>query len=109
MPASPDVCWVGASRKKYGYWSRPLPYACKPGDHGNFIFCKLINDEWVPVYIGHGELKSRLSDPAHYGYAVRKGATHVHVRMNSMEQARIEEAQDLLEGYPEAGKQEGCC
>ncbi len=37
-----EVYWIGASGKKYRYWSKELPYYCDPEQNGNFIFAKML-------------------------------------------------------------------
>jgi len=106
--ATPDVYWTGASQTKYGYWSKPLPFSCQSGVDGNYIFTKIVNNVWVPIYIGQGELNERVNDPTHYGCATRKGATHVHVHTTASEQDRRKEEADLLAGHPNAYAPTGC-
>lgn len=100
--AEPEIHWSGASGKKYGYWSKPLPFSCNPDQDGNYIFCKIVNNVWVPIYIGQGDINECVNDATHYKCATGKGATHVHVHTNSIEQARVAEEQDLLAGHPQA-------
>ena len=95
----PEFYWVGISGKPYKYWVAPLPYYCDAGQNGNYIFAKFINNEWIPVYIGQGDLNERINDETHYNCAISKGATHVHLRLNSDESFRIEEERDLLNHY----------
>lgn len=106
--SNPDLYWSGASDAKYGYWSCKLPYSCDPGQNGNYIFTKLVNNIWVPIYIGQGDLNSRIHDETHYACAIRKGATHVHVHTTATESASRAEEQDLLEGHPSAYAPTGC-
>lgn len=100
--------WTGASGKKYGYWEHKLPYNCKPGQDGNYIFSKLIGGIWYAVYIGEGDINDRVNEPEHYQCATKKGATHVHVHTQANEQGRLAEEQDLLAGNPEAYDPTGC-
>lgn len=106
--ATPELYWIGASGKRYGYWSKELPYACNPEQNGNYIFTKIANNVWVPIYIGQGDINDRVNDPEHYRCAIGKGATHVHVHLNSTESARLDEEQDLLKGHPSAYEPTGC-
>lgn len=106
--ATPELYWNGASGTEYGYWSRKLPYSCDAGQNGNYIFTKIVNDEWVPIYIGQGDINDRVNDETHYNCAIGKDATHVHVHTNSTEEDRIAEEQDLLKGHPSAYKPIGC-
>lgn len=104
----PDLYWHGASGKEYGYWSKELPYSCKPGQNGNYIFTKNVGDVWFPIYIGQGDINERVNDPDHYDCATDKGATHVHIHLNSSKAARIDEEQDLLNEHTLAYAPVGC-
>ena len=106
--AEPELYWSGASGKKYGYWSKKLPFSCDPDQDGNYIFCKVVNNVWVPAYIGQGDINDRVNDETHYKCATGKGATHVHVHTNSVEKDRLAEEQDLLAGHPQAYAPTGC-
>ena len=106
--ATPELYWSGASGREYGYWSKDLPYSCKPGQNGNYIFTKIVNNEWIPIYIGQGDINDRVNDPTHYECATGKGATHVHVHTNATEEARLDEELDLLNGHPDAYAPTGC-
>ncbi len=106
--ADPELYWPGASGKKYGYWVKSLPYSCNPNQDGNYIFAKVVDKTWVPVYIGQGDIDTRVNDDVHNPCAVGKGATHVHVHTNAVEADRLAEEQDLLAAHPEAYKPKGC-
>lgn len=106
--ATPELYWTGASGTKYRYWSKELPYSCKPDQDGNYIFTKIVNDKWIPIYIGQGDINDRVNDETYYNYSIGKGATHVHVHTNSTEADRLDKEQDLLEGHPSAYKPAGC-
>jgi len=51
----PDLYWSGLSGKQYGYWVKPLPFKCDPDQLGNYIFSKVVNNVWIPIYIGQGD------------------------------------------------------
>ena len=106
--ATPELYWTGKSGTKYGYWSKQLPFSCNPGQDGNYIFAKIVNNVWVPIYIGQGDLHDRVNDPTHYKCATGKGATHVHVHTNTKEQDRLNEESDLLAGHSNAYAPTGC-
>jgi len=106
--AGPELFWTGASGEKYGYWVKKLPFSCDPEQNGNYIFAKVVNNVWLPVYIGQGDINNRVNDRVHYKAAVNKGATHVHVHTNPTERDRTSEEQDLLQGHPEAYAPTGC-
>ena len=103
-----EIDWPGASGKMYHYWIHELPCSFNPNQNGNYIFCKIVNNKWIPIYIGQGDLNERVNDDDHYNCATRKGATHVHVHTSSTERARLSEEQDLLDAYPQAYAPTGC-
>jgi hypothetical protein len=102
------INWSGASGKKYAYVSRELPYSCDRGQNGNYIFTKIVNNVWIPIYIGQGDLNDRINDETHYDCSVGKGATHIHVHLNPLENDRLIEERDLLAGHPSAYAPSGC-
>ena len=70
--------WIGATGMRYIYLVNILPKPI-PGDHdGNYIFAKKnATGDWIPIYIGEGNLTDRLSDSHHQAACIRqKGATH---------------------------------
>ena len=102
--------WNGKSGTLYTYHIHPLPVTFEAGQDGNYIYSKK-NDEgkWVPIYIGQGDLASRVSDDHHQAACIeRRGATHVHVRRNERENDRTDEEADLLARYTNAYKPTGC-
>ncbi len=102
--------WTGASSTKYTYFIWELPADFNANQDGNYIFSKK-NDKglWVPIYIGEGDLADRVSDDHHQAACIkRKGATHVHVHLNTKEKDRIAEEADLLAHYTDAYTPNGC-
>lgn len=110
MSQLPTCTWVGASGAKYTYYIHSLPVNFRSNQDGNYIYSKQnVLGQWVPVYIGQGDLASRVSDAHHQADAIRrKGATHVHVHVNLDETARTFEESDLLGNYPGAYAPTGC-
>ena len=110
MADKPTCTWRGASGKTYTYYIWSLPASFGPNQDGNYIFSKKNPaGKWVPIYIGEGELASRVSDSHHQAACIRaKGATHVHVHLNSSERARKAEESNLLTNYTNAYKPNGC-
>ncbi len=100
--------WTGKSGTQYVYrvFAMTTDFKNTPG---NYIFCKIVDHQWQPVYIGQGILGQRIHTPHEYatGIMVRK-ATHVHAHANPDEEARLKEVNDLLENHPEACKPVGC-
>lgn len=105
-----QALWKGKSGNVYPYFIHTLPYSCQPGVDGNYIFARLDIETkaWYAVYIGEGELNSRVNDKEHYKCATSKGATHVFVHTNLRQEDRKTEESDLLDGNPEAYTPTGC-
>ena len=86
--AEPGRCnWTGASGTKYTYFVYALPVNFNANQDGNYIYSRK-NDkgQWLPVYIGQGDLADRISDNHHRADCIRKkGATHVQVHLNTKE------------------------
>jgi hypothetical protein len=100
--------WVGYSNKSYIYVVHSLPFSCPEEITGNYIFAKWENSKWTPLYIGQGILNDRTNDEDHYKCAVGKDATHIHVRLNSIEKVRKFEEGDLLQVNQKAYSPIGC-
>ena len=107
---SDETCpWTGASGTDYIYYVFER-HPDVPSRPGNFIYA-LKNPEglWVPVYVGEGDLAVRgTGDPELIACVDAKGATHVHLRLNSRKQDREEEVRDLLARYLNAFAPYGC-
>ena len=102
--------WNGASGKQYTYYIWPRHPNINAGELGNYIYSKKNNlGQWVPVYIGQGDLSVRCTKSHHQIQCIdRAGATNVHVHLNAREQDRIAEEQDLLRRYTNAYAPSGC-
>jgi len=102
--------WIGASGREYIYHIHSLPVNFNLNQPGNYIYAKAnYSYEWIPVYIGQGDLGERISENHHQAECIRaKGATHVHVHLNASEANRVSEEKDLLENYTNAYKPNGC-
>ena len=102
--------WTGASGKKYTYYVYSLPANLNEGQDGNYIYTKIENNSWKPIYIGEGDLGVRTNvDNHHQAICLKnKGTTHVHAHKNAVERERLAEEQDLLANYPQAYKPTGC-
>lgn len=103
------VEWTGASGTKYTYWIYERHPSIKEGATGNYIYTKVVDNVWVPVYIGQGDLSVRATDNHHQIECIdSKKATHVHMHTNAKEADRLAEEKDLLAGHPEAYAPKGC-
>ena len=92
-----EVTWKGA-KGEYKYWVHSLDKHWKD-ESGNYIFAKVVDDKWHPIYIGETEsLKDRLG-PQHHKWTCgqRNGMTHIHAHTTpSGEKVRKAEETDLL-------------
>lgn len=101
--------WVGASGTRYVYMVYQLPKNFLDNQYGNYIYGKIVDDIWIPVYIGHGNLGQVVGKNHHHMRCIRgKGTTHVHVRYNEHENDCLREVVDLLDHYPQAYAPVGC-
>ena len=102
--------WIGASGTSYTYDIHQLLVSFNDDQLGNYIYSKLnANNRWVPIYIGEGDLGDRISDSHQQALCIEdKGATHVHVHLNSSKEATTAEEEDLLARYTNAYKPTGC-
>ena len=102
------VDWPGASGKKYSYYVHEITWTPNENQDGNYLFAKIENNVWVPVYFGEGDLQDRKADHLANGCVTRKGATHFHCHLNGNSFARGSEESDLLANYPKAYAPTGC-
>jgi len=104
------VMWSGASGTAYTYYVYQLPATFDPNQNGNYIYAKVVNNMWQPIYIGQGDLSARTDiDKHHQSSCLKaKGATHVHVHLNGREQDRLNEEQDLIKANSIVYKPNGC-
>ena len=110
MSKSEATYWEGASGRLYKYFIHELPTSFSENQEGNYIFCKKdYLGIWVPVYIGQGDLSRRISENHHKIRCIgERGATHVHVHLNEVEEIRVAEEKDLLDKHSEAYQPIGC-
>ena len=100
--------WTGLSGQPYKYGVHRLPVSFK-SVLGNYIYCRLESNLWIPIYIGEGDLSERVSSYHHQSACISaNGATHVHAHStNSKLESQTEET-DLLGAYATAYKPTGC-
>ena len=109
MADIPTCNWVGKSGKAYTYFIYPLPANLSPNQPGNYIFARLdAQNQWVPIYIGQGDLKDRAENHHQARCISQKGATHFHCHVNAVEGDRRSEESDLLSNYGQAYAPTGC-
>ncbi len=102
--------WIGVAGQHYTYIVYSLPANFVHGEFGNYVFAKKSeNEEWIPIFIGQGDLGVEISDDHPNLKCIKqKGATHVHVHANDSEWVRVSEEEDLLESYLSAFEPYGC-
>lgn len=109
MASNPEINWEGTSGSRYKYYIRELPVSFNPGQAGNYIYTRLNqSNQWVPIYIGQGDLKERTENHHQAACIKSKGASHIHVHLNSHEADRLTEERDLLANYPTSYQPNGC-
>lgn len=96
------VCeWPGASGRTYKYHVYEIGTSFKK-EPGNYIFAKVANGAWVPVYIGESDCIGERCTAVHHKWAtaLQHGATHIHAHLNrSGPQARLDEEADLRRNF----------
>jgi len=110
MSDQATAVWNGASDKQYTFWVYPLTTGLSNGQDGNCIYTKVVNNTWIVLYIGQGDLGDRTDIEKHHQSRClkSKGATHVHAHKNPRESDRTAEEKDLLAGHPNAYQPTGC-
>ena len=89
--------WQGHSGHTYEYLIAHLTESY-PDIPGNYIFAERTGADWRAIYIGETEsLKTRLiQSHEKWDCARLRGATHIHIRTNHDDSARLEEERDLI-------------
>jgi len=101
--------WPGQSGIQYKYWVHPLPTNFDPNQLGNYIYTKIVNNVWQPIYFGEGDLRERIDENHHRATCIKnKGATHVHVHTAASKVNAEREESDLLANFPQAYAPTGC-
>jgi hypothetical protein len=110
MAEHPTCTWTGGSGKQYKYFIWELPASLDPNQDGNYIYARRNpQNQWVPIYIGEGDLADRAGPNHHKADCIkRKGATHFHCHLKDEQAARRAEERDLLARYTNAYEPEGC-
>ena len=98
---SETALWRGYSGKTYEYVVYGLNTTWNDIP-GNYIFVRLVNGRWRPLYIGQtSSFQSRITTSHEkWPCAVEHGITHIHARTNDYgEEARLSEECDLINHY----------
>ncbi len=101
-----ETTWKGASNTRYVFQSH-LPNTQWPYWGGIYMYCGLQEDGWTVYYIGETEsfAKTIAADREAWSAAQLRGATHVHLLLNSERQERQQIKCDLLIGLNPIGNQ----
>jgi hypothetical protein len=108
---SDQVEWTGSSGRTYAFvvvpWPAPLDFGVVDG---NYICARqTVNGEWLPVYIGEGDLADPCDEShSRFQQLLKRGVTHLHCHINDDPAARRREAQDLLAEHTLALMPIGC-
>lgn len=101
MADAHEVVWAGRSGKRYSYWYHQIGTVTFKDEPGNYIYAKLTNQGWAPIYIGETQtLSDRIARHEKRERALRHGATHIHAHTTpGIRQARLDEETDLRGNY----------
>ncbi len=69
---------------------------------GGYIYAKIDQNTWLPIYIGQGDIGVRCTQSYQIECIDSKGATHVHLKLTADEYIRKSQERDLLAAYPQA-------
>jgi hypothetical protein len=100
--------WRGL-RNEYNYLVYPVGARFR-SSAACFILSRLVHGQWVPMYIGEGDLAACGEFGTCPPCQCTKGkmATHLHVHVCDDDFARRQELADLLAGHAAACSQRGC-
>lgn len=106
----PICTWNGVSGTGYKFSIFAIPTSLNAGQDGNYIYAgRNAEGQWIPIYIGEGDLAERSGSGHHKADCIRqKGATHFHCHLNGDQHARRQEEADLLGYYTNAFVPHGC-
>ncbi len=109
MAGNQKQIWNGGSGRGYEFSIYTIDAKFSQGQNGNYIFAKQsLVAGWVAVYIGEGDLKTRIDAHRIDGCITEKGATHIYAHINIDDNSRKEEESDLLIAHAEAYEPIGC-
>jgi len=108
---SEEADWTGSSGRTYTFvvvpWPAPLDFGVVDG---NYICARqTVNGEWIPVYIGEGDLAAPCAEThPSFDQLLEREVTHFHCHINNDPASRRREARDLLSGHTLALMPTGC-
>lgn len=101
--------WKGKSGKTYKFFIWYVPTYFQSGQQGNYIYTKKNSEgKWTPIYIGQGKLDDGIVNSEVKECLELKGATHIHVHLNTDETSRVTEKKDLISNYSNTLSPKGC-
>ncbi len=100
--------WSGGTGEQYFHIIHKMP--CRPysNNEGNYVFAKLVDDNWQAVYIGEGKLRDRYDEAMNKECVTDKDATHYHWHLNADADERFYEEADMIDGNDECMEPTGC-
>jgi hypothetical protein len=79
-----DKCvWTGASGRKYSFYVYARHPRIIKGQMGGYIYAKIDQNTWLPIYIGQGDIGVRCTQSHQIECIDSKGATHVHLKLTA--------------------------
>ncbi|WP_299207979.1 hypothetical protein [uncultured Tateyamaria sp.] len=100
--------WEGASGATYTFTKFGIDVSLKPDQDGVYIFAKTTNRGFDAVYIGQGDLKTRIAAHINTGCVNRKDADTIFCFNEASEAKRLSAESDLLALHTEAYSPTGC-
>ena len=100
--------WNGTKGSIYFYEVHPINVTIKADVLGNYIFARKTPNAWEAVYIGEGDLRTRISEHINNKDVMQKGATHIHLHPAKNKTESFDEETDLLLVHTEAYEPIGC-
>src|SRR5579864_1443611 len=104
MSEAPTIMWSGQSGQQYKFWifERGTTFTGDPP--GIYIHAKQTTPhKWTPIYIGQtGGINVRLTNHEQESCVDRNGATHIHVRIVTDENLRLQQEEDLIRQWKPA-------
>ncbi len=97
MAAENSMTWAGLNGTVHRFWFVDLSLAGLGSQPGCYMFVRLTNQTWVPLYIGIADdLRARLTGHERWAEAKGQGATHLVVQGLDALDAREKAERDLI-------------
>jgi predicted GIY-YIG superfamily endonuclease len=110
MTNKQTIKWPGESGTEYVYFIYPRGTRFDDGQPGNYIHViETSPNRFKPVYIGQtNDLNRRLTNHEKQQCVDSRGASHLCVRVNAGERARLLEEEDLIRRWNPACNTQYC-